>query len=115
MTKVYRVEDPDSFDGPYTATHLFGDATLAMQSDHNTRAFGAHPTPLQSMSHSMGAYEKCAMIGMRQLFAWFGGWLPGMLREGFVITVIDAEIMAGPDETGQVVFKDHREADALCV
>lgn len=108
--KVYRVEDPVTLEGPYTSGDPDSQMATYRMRDAHLFSFYAHPTPRQSMAHTMGREDKCAMTSMRALFAWFGGFIPGMLREGFQIVVIDTDIVAGPDNTGQVVFADTRKA-----
>ena len=112
MPTIYRVEDP-TLTGPYSVG--YGSATLRMRDDHNQYGLQLqlHPSPYMSWQVSISRLPwntKCAFKDMRSLFAWFGGWLPGMLREGFHITVIDdADVTHGPDIQGQVLFIDNRK------
>ena len=109
MPTIYRVEDP-SLQGPYSVGH--GSATLRMRNDHNSGPMQLHPSPYVSMQVSMSrqpSSTKCAFDSMQALFRWFGGWLPGILKEGFHIAAIDnASVTHGPDHTGQVLFQDRR-------
>jgi hypothetical protein len=110
--KVYRVEDPARLDGPYS--NGYGSATLRMRTDHNNGPAQLHPSPFVSMKVSMMSQPsetKCAFDSMQSLFRWFGGWLPGLLKEGFVIASVEhANVTHGPDHTGQVLFQDKRKA-----
>jgi hypothetical protein len=112
MATIYRVED-FSKQGPYS-THDFDDWDTPigrMVADHNGDSF-SHPSPFQSMNVIMSSLRgnpKCGFTSMVDLFKWFGGWLTPLKREGFQVTIMDAEILAGPDEVGQIVFNDQRE------
>jgi hypothetical protein len=112
ITKVYRVEDPARLDGPYS--NGYGSATLRMRADHNNGPAQLHPSPYVSMQVSMSRQTfdtKCAFNSMQALFSWFGGWLPGLLKEGFRVAVVeDAYVTHGPDHVGQVLFRDNRKA-----
>lgn len=107
--KVYRVENPGLV-GPYSAG--YEETTLAMRRDHNNGPMELHPSPAVSMHVSMMSEPtsyKCAFNSMQALFKWFGGWLPGLIREGFHVSVVEGVVIQhGPDNVGQVIFDDWR-------
>ena len=111
MSTVYRVEDP-SLIGPYSGSYA-GNTTVRMRDDHNNGPASLHPSPYTSWQIRMGTQPletRCAFDSMQSLFRWFGGWLPGMIREGFHISAIDdVQVTAGPDDVGQVLFIDKRK------
>lgn len=81
--RIYRIENGDG-KGPYTGWgHGKGHNLAVIHTDN------AHPGPYTSFHRTPEADEKFAFPSMRALFAWFGGWLPVMLRDGFKVKVID--------------------------
>lgn len=110
MTTVYRVEDPAQL-GPYTEG--YGSTITRMRDNHNFGPAHLHPSPYTSWAVRMRTQPgnaRCAFMDMQSLFRWFGGWLPGLLREGFHIAAIDeAHVTHGPDDVGQVIFLDSRK------
>ena len=110
MSTVYRVENPHNM-GPYSDAN-YGSATVRMRADHNNGPAQLHPSPYVAMGVSMmrqPSSYKCAFNNMQSLFRWFGGWLPGLLKEGYHVAAIDdVAVKFGPDHTGQVIFDDTR-------
>jgi hypothetical protein len=113
MAKVYRVENREGI-GPY-ADDNYGSTVVRMRADHNDGRpihVKVHPSPFVSLSVLMGTEPttaKCAFDSMQALFRWFGGWLPGLLKEGYRIAAFDSDVKYGPDDVGQVIFYDQRK------
>lgn len=104
--RVYRVENPDTRMGPYCyyASSRVREKMMYSHSDSQHH----HPIPQDTLLPSMGAGYQCAFNSMWSLFRWFGGYLPLLCKEGFKVVVLEADVIAGPDHTGQVVFYNRK-------
>lgn len=123
MTKVYRVEYPDNHRGPYnpgvTEWPIFSDGpefvdTPAARADIALRmgyahgwagAIDTHPTP------TMGGFDMAGSVSgfrsMRDLVAWFGGWLAPLKRAGARVATYDVpESAIRYDDGRQIAFAD---------
>ena len=100
MATVYRVEHPSDHIGPYNHKWPHGDNLLFNHSDD----YKNHPAVYLDMEYAMDDDDRCGFRDMRQMFRWFGGWMPVMIRNGFRVAVYrDVEIL---DESPlQVVFR----------
>lgn len=100
--KVYRVEHVQSGKGPYNHEWL--------ESDRIGRAHSLksdHPAAMWDVPASLNLYPdfKCGFINMNDLFRWFGGWLPMLLKNEFRVAVHD--VPEGKIHRGQcqVIFE----------
>jgi hypothetical protein len=99
---VYRVEHPSDHIGPYNHRDWRDNDRLA---DAHTDDFTNHPAPYWEFGYNMSAdLDFSGFRDMRQMFRWFGGWLPVMINSGFRVAVYrDVEIVA--ESSRQVVFR----------
>ena len=101
MATVYRIERPDDGIGPYN--HIGEELSDRLASAH-AWDLERHPAIGLDLDYRMEPGDRCGFANMRQLFSWFGGWLPILLRNGYRIVVYrDAYVMAQSDH--QLVFQ----------
>ena len=99
MEILYRVEN-SSGNGPYNDPDL-GDLRYRVNNAHAQS--GTHRPP-QLSGFWMHSGEKCAFRSMQDLFAWFGGWLPLLTREGYRVARVQG-IVTWSDKY-QVVYRE---------
>lgn len=107
--KVYRVEYPDGI-GPYhppdNPERWPGRMALSFDlTDAHSYGRGGHP--VAQIPYGMG--YRCAFRSMRDLFRWFGGWLPLILKLGAKVKTYDVP-------SDGIVYEDsHQVAFAPCL
>lgn len=94
MESFYRVQDSKGI-GPYQ-----NDDNSYMMYKHTDR--DRHPSPFDG-NYVMKSEELCGFRNMRDLFRWFGGYLPILLKEDYSVVKATGEIKYEDD--CQVVFK----------
>jgi hypothetical protein len=105
MTTIYRVEHPVSLIGPYNYDGDNREELMGMYDAHTSDSY--HLSPYLDMSHPVLQHELCGFRTMRQLFTWFGGWLPVLIRNGFKVAVYhDVKVTA--ESSKQLVFVNPR-------
>lgn len=85
METFYRVQDAEGI-GPY---QKFNNAEMFYRHGGDTRN---HPSPYISGRHIMDDNELCGFRNMQQLYRWFGGYLPGLLRNGYKIVKVNGTL-----------------------
>lgn len=82
--KVYRVEHTITGKGPYRQRWPGADKIeIAHWLTEDT-----HPRPPWGYRNKKYTW---GFVSMRDLFRWFGGWLPLLLTDGFTVRVYDVE------------------------
>ena len=98
MGTYYRVEN-DQGVGPYQdAAGTFRSNMGLAHSWHS-----AHPSPARS-GYAMRMVDYCAFNNMQDLFRWFGGWLPMLIRDGYHVVKVSGKLRF--DDGYQVVIRD---------
>lgn len=106
MTTVYRVQEKHNKRlGVYQGNIKVVEKLLTRHTDFegvNAR----HPTPFNDsgIARRAKAHEYCGFISMTDLFKWFGGFIPELLKSGFEIAVLNDVIVTAIGEY-QVLFK----------
>lgn len=85
--RVYRVEYPDTHRGPYRSYEPGRDELGSSLSHAHSYYSAGRPHPIPAHTNE----GRCACPSMQALFAWFGGWLPLLLRNGAVIAIYDVK------------------------
>lgn len=102
ITRVYRIECPETGDGPYNANYWDGQDDMSDQ--HNTD--GQHTDPIRDPKLGPVHYdERCGCDSAVALLAWFSEWLPKLADAGFQVVVLDAKD-ARVGRHGQVVYPE---------
>ena len=100
MEILYRVENSNG-NGPYNDPDL-GDLRDEINYAHAQN--NTHPSPQRQGYWMDRVTEKCAFRSMQDLFAWFGGWLPLLTREGYRVARVQG-IVTWSDKY-QVVYRE---------
>lgn len=98
----YRVEN-DHHEGPYQGAQY--DDFRSRMDDAHSYGDRIHPTPKRG-GYVIKWNEVCAFRNMQQLFAWFGGWLPGLIHEGYHVAKMGGTVKF--DDGFQVVIRPDR-------
>lgn len=79
--KIYRVEHYYTRKGPYHA-RWSGRDTLNVA---HWSTLNIHPRPPRKLRTGY----RWGFVSMQDMFRWFGGWMPVMMRNGFEVRIYD--------------------------
>lgn len=99
MESFYRVQD-DAGIGPYQNAEF----AYTMGTRHTDSI--KHRSPYMSGRYLMNPVELCGFRTMQDLFRWFGGYLPILLKNGYQIVKVEGTLRY--EDCCQVVFKPER-------
>jgi hypothetical protein len=113
--KVYRVEHADTGIGPYNQSWNYEDGfdftspewRMACEHGGDSWYHPASHTDIPELQFD-DDFRAC-FVSMRDLFAWFGGWLPIMLDCNFRIVVRDVPaetVLTGTYQAAYVIGKE---------